>query len=122
MLRDSGLGYTVLRVAWYAENLTDLGLLPRVLAAGRWHTSAGEGRISYVPLADVACATAAALAAKDDQSCVYDITGQEAMSVPQIASARQRGVRHAAGSRAGLRQPLGGRTHRGSESPRPVSR
>ncbi|GAB3590381.1 SDR family oxidoreductase [Hymenobacter daeguensis] len=82
-LRQSGLGYTILRVSWYADNL--LGFLPQLLAAGKWFTAAGEGRIAYIPREDVARATAAALVAPAPPSTTYDLTGPQALSVAEMA-------------------------------------
>lgn len=82
-LEQSGLGYTILRVSWYADNL--LGFLPQLLAAGKWFTAAGEGRIAYIPREDVARATAAALAAPTTTSATYDLTGTQALSVVEMA-------------------------------------
>jgi NAD(P)H dehydrogenase (quinone) len=82
-LAQSGLGYTILRVSWYADNL--LGFLPQLVAAGKWFTAAGEGRIAYIPREDVARATAAALAAPTTTSATYDLTGTQALSVAEMA-------------------------------------
>jgi NAD(P)H dehydrogenase (quinone) len=82
-LEQSGLGYTILRVSWYADNL--LGFLPQLLAAGKWFTAAGEGRIAYIPREDVARAAAAALVAPTATSTYYDLTGTQALSVAEMA-------------------------------------
>jgi NAD(P)H dehydrogenase (quinone) len=82
-LEQSGLGYTILRVSWYADNL--LGFLPQLLAAGKWFTAAGEGRIAYIPREDVARATAAALVTQTTTSATYDLTGTQALSVAEMA-------------------------------------
>jgi NAD(P)H dehydrogenase (quinone) len=82
-LAQSGLGYTILRVSWYADNL--LRFLPQLVAAGKWFTAAGEGRIAYIPREDVARATAAALAAPTTTSATYDLTGTQALCVAEMA-------------------------------------
>ncbi len=82
-LEQSGLGYTILRVSWYADNL--LGFLPQLLAVGKWFTAAGEGRIAYIPREDVARATAATLVAPMTASAYYDLTGTQALSVAEMA-------------------------------------
>lgn len=82
-IEASGMGFTILRVSWYAENL--LRSLPGVLASGKWFTSAGEGRINYVPRDDVARAAAAALATRSGVRERLDITGPEPLTFPQIA-------------------------------------
>lgn len=86
-LKQSGLGYTILRVAWYAENPFDLGLVAAALKSGKWFTAAGSGRIAYVPRLDVARVAAACLTAKALQSGVYDVTGVSADSPETLAAA-----------------------------------
>lgn len=82
-LIESGLGYTVLRVSWYCENLQ--GYLPQIIETGIWPTVAGKGKIAFVAREDVARATAAALV-KETESRMYDITGVQALTVDEIAS------------------------------------
>jgi len=68
-------------VSWYAENL--LGSLPGVLASGKWFTSAGSGRIAYVPREDVARACAGALASRSGTRERLNITeGLRAAGIP----------------------------------------
>ncbi len=83
-IKASGLDYTILRASWYAENL--LQSLPQALKSGKWFTSAGEGRISYVPRADIARAAAGALLADQPGSRVLTITGTEALTIREIAA------------------------------------
>jgi NAD(P)H dehydrogenase (quinone) len=81
-LKASGIGFTSLRISWYAENL--LGFLPQIIASGKWPTVAQNGRISYVPREDVAQVTAAALL-KAHGKAYWDITGAESLTIRQIA-------------------------------------
>jgi NAD(P)H dehydrogenase (quinone) len=83
-IERSGLDFTILRVSWYAENL--LGSLPGVLASGKWFTSAGDGRINYVPREDVARAAAAALVSRSGVRERLDITGPAPLTIAQIAA------------------------------------
>ncbi|EWY40081.1 nucleoside-diphosphate sugar epimerase [Skermanella stibiiresistens SB22] len=83
-LAASGLGWTVLRDSWYAENL--LLSLPHVLATGQWFTSAGDGRVAHVTRDDCARAAAAALAAGERGNARYDVTGPEALTTTEIAA------------------------------------
>ncbi|GAA3766121.1 SDR family oxidoreductase [Terriglobus aquaticus] len=91
-IRESDLSYTILRVAWYAENPVELGLIPAALRTGTWLTSAGAGRIAYVTRSDVARAAAAALVRDKETSQIYDITGPHAMSAAELAAALSRSV------------------------------
>lgn len=83
-LAASRLGWTILRNAWYVENLSFA--LPAVLASGKWFTAAGEGRTAYVWREDCARAAASALAASPSANAIYDITGPEALTVAEVAA------------------------------------
>jgi NAD(P)H dehydrogenase (quinone) len=82
-LAESGLGWTVLRNAWYQENL--FHSLPSVLASGKWFSAAGDGKVAHVSREDAARAAAAALAAAPNGNARYDITGGEALTTRDIA-------------------------------------
>jgi len=86
-LRESGLTHSILRIAWYAENLLDIGFIAATLRAGTWFTSAGNGRIAYIPCHDVGRAVAAALTRHADASATYDITGPAALTPEELAEA-----------------------------------
>jgi len=83
-IKASGVDYTILRASWYAENL--LGSLPAALKAGKWFTSAGEGRVSYLPRVDIARAAAGALISDAPGSRVLTVTGTEALTIPEVAA------------------------------------
>ena len=89
-IRESGLGYTILRVAWYAENPIELGLIQAALQTGMWLSSAGTARIAYVTRYDVARAAASALASSVEACQIYDITGPAAMSAAELAASLSR--------------------------------
>lgn len=81
-LEKSGLDFTSLRVNWYADNL--LGFLPQIIAAGKWPTAAGNGKIPYIPREDVARTTAAILLTATGKS-YPDISNVESLSIRKIA-------------------------------------
>ena len=81
-LAASGLGWTVLRNAWYFENL--FLSLRHVLATGKWYTSAGEGRIAHIARDDLARAAAAVLVSEVENR-IYTLTGPEAFTTAEIA-------------------------------------
>lgn len=83
-IEATGVDYTILRVSWYAENL--LRSVPGALSSGQWFTSAGEGRINYVPRDDVARAAAKALATRSGVREHLDITGPEPLTIAEIAA------------------------------------
>jgi NAD(P)H dehydrogenase (quinone) len=83
-IEQSGLDYSILRVSWYAENL--LGTVPGALVSGKWLTSAGAGRVAYVPREDVARAAARALATRSGTRERLDVTGPAQQTVADIAA------------------------------------
>lgn len=82
-IKASGLRYTILRNAWYQENL--LLSLPSALQSGALYTSAGDGRISHVARADCARAAAGALL-RPSEDKTYTITGPELLTTREIAA------------------------------------
>lgn len=82
-LAASGLAWTALRNAWYAENLAYT--LPSALASGQWVTAAGEGGIAYIARDDLALAAATALASAHADNRVYTLTGTQALTARDIA-------------------------------------
>ena len=80
----SGIGYTILRHGWYAENL--LGALPSALASGKWYSAAGDGPTSYVAREDLARVDAEVLASNFTGNRIVTLTGTELHSVPQLAA------------------------------------
>lgn len=83
-LSSSPLTWTVLRNAWYFENLAYT--LPGALASGEWATSAGDGRIAYIARDDLARAAAVALASDDATNRVLTLTGTQAYTARDIAA------------------------------------
>ena len=83
-LAASGLGWTFLRNAWYAENLAYT--LPSALASGEWVTAAGEGGIAYIARDDLARAAAVALAADSSDNRIFTLTGTQALTARDIAT------------------------------------
>jgi NAD(P)H dehydrogenase (quinone) len=83
-IKASGIGYTILRDAWYMDNY--LMGLPHSLKDGKWYTAAGDGRIPNISREDCALAIAAALASGTTENAVYTLTGDQAMSINEIAT------------------------------------
>ncbi len=79
----SGQPYTILRDAWYQENL--LMSLPGAFASGTLYTSAGEGKLSHVSHADVARSAAAALS-RPSTNEIFTLTGPELLTTKEIAA------------------------------------
>jgi NAD(P)H dehydrogenase (quinone) len=83
-IKATGIPYTILRNAWYMENL--LLSLPHALAAGQWFSSAGDGRISHIGRRDLAAAAASALQSDSAESRTYTLTGTQALTTGEIAA------------------------------------
>ena len=83
LLRASGLAWTLLRNGWYTENY--LGQLSTYLEHGAVVGSAGEGRVSAAPRADYAAAAAAVLTGEGHAGAVYELGGDEAFTLSELA-------------------------------------
>jgi NAD(P)H dehydrogenase (quinone) len=83
VLRQSGLDWTVLRNATYAE----LQVMPGALAVagGKLYTNAGAGLLVPVSRHDCAAAAAAVLTTDGHEGHTYDITGPEALGQADLA-------------------------------------
>jgi NAD(P)H dehydrogenase (quinone) len=83
-IKASGLGYTILRDAWYFDNY--LHGLPHSLETGKWYTATGNGRVSNISRDDCALAIAAALASDKSENATYTLTGSTAVTIEDVAS------------------------------------
>lgn len=84
LLQTSGLPYVLLRNGWYSENYT--ASVPAALAHGAVMGSAGSGRISSAARADYAAAAAKVLTAPDQAGKVYELAGDAAYSLAELAA------------------------------------
>lgn len=84
-VKASGLAYTILRDAWYHDNL--LHSLPHNLSTGTWYSASGNGRIATIARDDCARAIAAALASPTTPGdATYTLTGSAAITTDEIAA------------------------------------
>lgn len=84
-LRTSGLGWTILRNGIYLDPLVHWA--PALAAMGRLPYPVRRGRLAYVSRDDLARACAAACALDRHADQVYELTGRQALSMPELASA-----------------------------------
>lgn len=84
LLRESGVPFVLLRNGWYLENYTEQ--LPGALAQGAVAGSAGDGKVSGAARADYAHAAAAVLVADGQAGKVYELGGDEAFSMADLAA------------------------------------
>lgn len=85
-LRDSGLGFTILRNAFYAESLAE-NFAPPALASGEWRQLEGDGRMAIVSKADIArCAAVILGDPAPHHTAVYEISGREMFSFREMCA------------------------------------
>ncbi len=84
LLRDSGLPVVLLRNGWYSENYA--AGIPAALAHGALTGSAGNGRIASATRADFAAAAAAVLTGENQAGKVYELAGDEAYTLTELAA------------------------------------
>ena len=83
-LRESGLEWTALRNAFYAEY--QVPSAAQAIATGRLVHNIGEGRTAYVSREDCAAAAAAVLTTGGHEGKVYDITGPQPLGQDDVAA------------------------------------
>jgi NAD(P)H dehydrogenase (quinone) len=92
LLQASGVPFVLLRNGWYTENYT--AAVPAALAHHTLIGSAGTGRIASAARVDYAAAAAAVLTAADTgHNRIYELAGDTAYTLPELAAeiARQSG-------------------------------
>jgi NAD(P)H dehydrogenase (quinone) len=82
-LRLSGLAWTILRNGMYLDPIAEWA--PRLAKMGRLPHPVQAGRVAYVPRNDLARASAAACLKTGHAGKVYELTGPEALSMPDLA-------------------------------------
>lgn len=83
LIREAGLPFAFLRNSWYIENYTEQ--LDRALERGALIGSADEGRISGATRADYAAAAAAVLTGEGHEGAVYELGGDDAFTMDELA-------------------------------------
>jgi len=84
LLAGSGVPTVLLRNSWYLENYTEQ--LAPALEHGTVLGAAGDGRVSAATRADYAAAAAAVLLLDDQAGKVYELGGDEAISLAEYAA------------------------------------
>jgi NAD(P)H dehydrogenase (quinone) len=88
MLRGSGLPFVILRNGWYLEN--DTAMLATAVAHGAIIGSAGDGRLSSASRSNYAEAAALVLVHGAPAGTVYELAGDDAFTLTQLAAAVSR--------------------------------
>lgn len=82
-VKASGIPYTILRNGWYTENYT--ASVRGAVKAGAFIGSAGEGKISSAARKDYAEAAAVVLTTAGHEGKVYELAGDEAYTLRELA-------------------------------------
>jgi NAD(P)H dehydrogenase (quinone) len=84
LIRDSGIAHVFLRNGWYFENY--YSVIKQAAEHGVIMGCAGEGRVSAAARADYADAAAAVLAGEGRESRVYELGGDRAFTLSELAA------------------------------------
>jgi len=84
-IRASGLPFVFLRNGWYTENYT--GTIGQALAQKTILGAAKDGRVSAATRKDYAAAAAAVLTGEGHVNAVYELGGDEAFTLTELAAA-----------------------------------
>ena len=83
-LRRSGLAFTFMRDAQYAEVITTM-IAPGAVATGEWLSSAADGCMAFISKQDCVESAVAVLTAPGHEGAVYEITGPELLTFGDCA-------------------------------------
>ncbi len=89
-LRASGIPHVLLRNGWYMENY--LGSVPGAVAGGAVIGASGDGKVSAATRADLAEAAAIVVTEEGHAGKVYELAGDEAFSMADLAAELSRQV------------------------------
>jgi len=84
-IRKSGLTFTFLRDAQYAEVIATM-LAPPAVASGNWSMSTGKGCMAFVSKQDCVASAAVVLTTDGHEGAVYEITGPELHTFAEAAA------------------------------------
>lgn len=83
-LADSGIPYVLLRNSWYSENYA--GSIQQGASTGSFIGAAAQGKIASASRADYAAAAVAVLTTVGHEGKVYELAGDEAFTLDQLAA------------------------------------
>ncbi|MEV5432426.1 NAD(P)H-binding protein [Streptomyces sp. NPDC052701] len=96
-VRDSGITWTILRPAWFAQNFSE-GIFLDAILAGELRLPAGDGAASFVDAEDIAAVAVAALAEDGHGGQTYELSGPRALTIAEaiaeISQATGRDLRY----------------------------
>lgn len=85
MIRDSGMAWTMLRDAQYADAMI-VNMGPNFIRSGRWLSSTAGGREALVWRDDCIDCAVAVLSGQGHDNRAYDITGPELLGFAEVAA------------------------------------
>lgn len=98
VVRESGMAFTLIRAAWFAQNFSE-GALHAPVAAGVLPMPGGDVREPIIDIDDIADVAAAVLTEPGHDGQLYEVTGPRLMSFADMAAelsqAMGRPVQHA---------------------------
>lgn len=96
-VRNSGLEWTVVRPAWFAQNFSE-GFFRDPVLGGELRLPAGDGAASFVDAEDIAAVAVAALTEDKHVGRTYELSGPSALTIGEvvdlISDATGRSVRY----------------------------
>ncbi|MER5711337.1 NAD(P)H-binding protein [Streptomyces sp. NPDC053253] len=96
-VRDSGLSWTILRPAWFAQNFSE-GVFRDAVVAGELRLPAGDGAASFTDADDIAAVAVASLTEDGHNGQTYELSGPRALTiaeaVAEISAATGRPLRY----------------------------
>jgi uncharacterized protein YbjT (DUF2867 family) len=84
MIEDSGLSFTFLRPNFFMQNFVNF-LSQMIREQGSFYLPAGDGKVSFVDIRDIAAVAVQALTNDNHGGKAYTITGPEAISYEDAA-------------------------------------
>ncbi|MEM1316236.1 MAG: NmrA family transcriptional regulator, partial [Pseudomonadota bacterium] len=86
VVRAAGMGFTILRSAWFAQNFSE-GYLRDPILAGVLPMPGGDVREPIIDVDDIADVAVAALTEDRHAGALYEVTGPRLMSFAEMADA-----------------------------------
>jgi uncharacterized protein YbjT (DUF2867 family) len=83
-IEDSGISYTHLRPNWFMQNFNSGSMFKGIQSIDALHLPAGDAKISFIDVRDIAAAAAASLSEPAHAGKAYTLTGGEALDHFQV--------------------------------------
>lgn len=92
LVRRSGMEWTILRPAWFAQNFDAPGYFADGIRRGRILHASGDGRCSFVDARDIAGVATAVLTEPGHHRREYALSGPDAITMSDVAHAIRRAL------------------------------